>query len=96
MIRRQLATVDTVTRIRRELNKLTADEKEQHQTRIDEVNEVYQLASEVRSRLLRLYGQVNNWPGTPTADQLSQMTYLEGWIRRLEPRVREIVVRPET
>lgn len=96
MIRRHLATVDTVTRIRRELNKLTDDEKEQHQTRIDEVNEVHQLASEVRSRLLRLYGQVNNWPGTPTADQLSQMTYLEGWMRRLEPRVREIVVRPET
>ncbi|MDH5642617.1 MAG: hypothetical protein OEY63_00325 [Gemmatimonadota bacterium] len=40
-------------------------------------------AREVQSRLMRLYSQVVDWPGNPTADQQTQRTYLRDWTARL-------------
>jgi len=46
---------------------------------------------ELRSRLERLYGAVNSWPGPPTTDQMRQATYLSTWRVRLVPRVRALL-----
>jgi hypothetical protein len=46
--------------------------------------------SELRSRLMRLYGEVGEWPAPFTADEQSQLDYFEEWIRRLEPRVSRV------
>ncbi|MCZ6918671.1 MAG: glycosyl hydrolase [Gemmatimonadetes bacterium] len=59
--------------------------------RATEVDELLPLVTEVRSRLNQLYGRIGGWPGRPTADQMSQMAYLQDWIAGLVPRVEAVV-----
>jgi hypothetical protein len=56
-----------------------------------EIRELQPLLTELRSRLMRLYNAVDDWPGRPTADQLAQAEYFEQWIARLEPRARAVM-----
>ena len=50
-----------------------------------------QLVTEVRSRLNQLYNRIGGWPGRPTGDQVSQISYLQEWIGRLVPRVEAVL-----
>ncbi len=60
-------------------------------SRANEIDELLPLVTEVRSRLNQLYNRIGGWPGRPTGDQVSQMTYLQEWIGRLVPRVEAAV-----
>ncbi len=60
-----------------------------------ELDDLLPLASELQSRLLRLYNQVQNSPGPLTANQRSQLTYFRDWIARLEPRIGAILADSE-
>jgi hypothetical protein len=58
---------------------------------IRNLEETEPLMNELRSRLVRLYGEVSDHPAPFTADQRAQQAYFEGWIERLEPHMREII-----
>ena len=82
---------DRVTGVRRQLDELPACEEARNTNLIATLEELEPLMNELRSRLTRLYGSVNGWPAPFTADQQSQQSYFEDWIRRLEPQMRSVV-----
>ncbi|UCD23708.1 MAG: hypothetical protein JSW51_11830 [Gemmatimonadota bacterium] len=86
-----LPLVDSVASIQERLDSLPADAKSRHVELMAEIDEVYPKLRELRSRLNRLYGQVNRAPAPFTTDQHSQQAYFEDWIGRLEPQVRRIL-----
>jgi photosystem II stability/assembly factor-like uncharacterized protein len=85
-----LVTADTVGKIQDHIDDLSEQQKTSIRDVVAEVAEIAPLVSELRSRLMRLYGQVGEWPAPFTADQQSQLEYYGEWIRRLEPRVTRV------
>lgn len=59
----------------------------------ERLNQIVPLYGELRSRLQRIFGSVNGWPGNPTADERAQLLYLNQKRRELEPAIRELVRR---
>ena len=90
-LRSFLVTADTVAEIKQHLDSLDDGQQSRNRDLKSEVDEIAPLVAELRSRLTSLYGEVSEWPTPFTADQQSQQEYFEGWIRRLEPRVRRVM-----
>jgi hypothetical protein len=86
-----LLTADSVMQVRRQLDEMEECDEARNTNLVRNLESVEPLMNELRSRLTRLYGQVSDHPAPFTADQLSQQAYFEGWIRRLEPQIREII-----
>ncbi|UCG89005.1 MAG: hypothetical protein JSW71_10895 [Gemmatimonadota bacterium] len=86
-----LVTADTVAKIKQHVDGLSEQQRAGIRNLVTEVDDIAPLVGELRSRLMRLYGQVSEWPAPLTADQQSQTDYVGQWIRRLEPRVRRVV-----
>ena len=86
-----LATADSVMQVRRQLNELEECDEARNTNLIRNLEELEPLANELRSRLMRLYGQVSGWPAPFTADQRAQQRYFEDWIERLQPQVRAVL-----
>lgn len=91
LLRRHLATVDTVSKIAERLEEMPEDSASQYTELAAEIDAIQPLLAELRSRLSRLYGQVNGWPRALTADEQSQMRYYRQWIQRLQPRVDAVI-----
>jgi hypothetical protein len=89
-LRSFLVTADTVGKIQDHIDDLSEQQKSSIRDVVAEVAEIAPLVSELRSRLMRLYGEVGEWPAPFTADEQSQLDYFEEWIRRLEPRVSRV------
>ncbi len=89
-IRAHLADMATVQAVKTRIDSLPAAAQARHAALTTEVQEILPLLTELRSRLLRLYGQVTGWPGPLTADQRAQLASYREWIQRLEPRVRRV------
>ncbi|HET9982384.1 MAG TPA: hypothetical protein VFQ38_02300 [Longimicrobiales bacterium] len=46
---------------------------------------------ELQSRLARLYADVSDWVGAPSADQRTRLEFYEAKLKELEPKAREVV-----
>ena len=90
-VRSFLTMADSVTGVRRQLDELPACDEARNTNLLATLEEIEPLLMELRSRLTRLYGDVSNWPAPFTADQQAQQSYFEDWIRRLQPRVRNVI-----
>jgi len=90
MIRGFGPRVDAVAALKQRLDSLPAAERARR-TDAREVNEVAELAGELRSRLTGLYNEVGAWTGPLTADQRSQLAYYREFMDRLEPRIARAV-----
>ena len=91
MIGRHAVQVAAVANAKSRLEDTTEASDADRETLGGKIDELQPLVGEVYSRLTRLYNRVSGWPGRPTRDELSQMDYLSGWMRRLERRVAEVV-----
>lgn len=89
-LQRHVADHDAVSAVQQQLDSLPDGARARHAQLVAEVDEILPLMTELRSRLLRLYNQVDDAPGDLTADQRSQLAYYREWIERLAPRVRRI------
>ncbi len=86
-----LLTVDSVMQVRRQLDEMEECDEARNTNLIRNLEELDPLMNELRSRLMRLYGQVSDSPARFTADQRAQQAYFEEWIERLEPQVRAVI-----
>jgi hypothetical protein len=86
-----LPIVESIGKIQEQLDSLPADTRQAHAELAEEIGEVYPKLTELRSRMSRLYGQVSGAPAPLTADQRSQHSYFQEWVRRLEPAVARIL-----
>lgn len=82
---------DSVARLKARLDSLPSAQRSRYRDTEREVNEIEPLSSELRSRLIRLYNEVEDWPGPLTADQRSQLQYYREFAGRLEPRIRRVL-----
>lgn len=87
-LRDHAADTRALERLAARLDSLPAEARARHGGLATDVAALLPLARELRSRLARLYGQADDWPGTLTADQQAQLAYYRDWLRRLEPRIR--------
>jgi len=86
-----LVPADSIRKIKAHVDSLPDEDQSTHVALVTELDELVPLVTELRSRLQRLYGSVSNWPRPFTADERSQLEYFEGWIRRLTPRMEQVL-----
>lgn len=90
-IRSFAPVADSVAEVRARLDSLRAEESRRSRTLAQEIRQASRLAQELRSRLIRLYNQIQEWPGSLTSDQRTQIGYYREFLRRLEPRIRQVL-----
>ncbi len=90
VLRKQATQVAVVNEVADRLDAMSESDRARQQGLVAEVDELLPLLRETRRRLIQLYGRLQGWAGAPTADQRSQMEYLESWVERLEPRVERV------
>ncbi len=78
---------DSLRQINRQVADMSDAERQQNRRMIAELEGVAPKAIELRTRMMRLYGAIQGWPGRPTSDQMAQMEYFEEWRVRLMPDV---------
>jgi len=86
-----LHLADSVMQVRRQLDELEECDEARNTDLIGNLEELEPLMNELRSRLVRLYGQVSDFPAPFTADQRAQQAYFEDWIGRLAPQMRAVI-----
>jgi photosystem II stability/assembly factor-like uncharacterized protein len=91
MIRPFAPMVDSVTDVKARLDSLPDDQQERHRQTLQLADSVMPMLNELRSRLVRLYSDMDDWTGQPTSDQRAQLTYYKEWIARLEPGARTVM-----
>jgi hypothetical protein len=90
-IREFAPVADSVAGVRARLDSLTGEQQRINRNLAGEIREVHRLAQELRDRLIRLYDQIQDWPGNLTADQRTQVAYYREFMTRLQPRIRRVL-----
>ncbi len=86
--------VDSVRQVQATIDSLPEDQRRRHQQAKQLADSIAPMLIELRSRLFRLYGEIDGWTGRPTADQYAQLAYYRGWIDRLTPQARRLLRMP--
>lgn len=91
MLRAHSAALDSVAAVKAKLDSLPERRRAGFAQVQSDVDAITPLMEELWSRMASLYGQMDDWPGRPTADQRTQLEYYAEWIDRLQPRVRRVL-----
>ncbi len=83
--------VDSVRQAKEELDSLPEVQQARHRQTMHLADSIVPLLTELRSRLFRLYFEMDEWTGPPTSDQYAQLAYYREWVARLEPAARRIL-----